>query len=82
MSGHIWLEANNVLGSDIGDQKSNKDGNILKFHSDPGVMCDFSGLVKGSVDIAGNDRSVKFVDFNVMFLSIGFVHEYSSCSSV
>ena len=45
-------------------------------------MHDFSSLVKGPINIVGDDRSVEFVDFNVMFLGIGFVHEYSSCSGV
>ena len=45
-------------------------------------MRNFSSLVKGPVNIVGDDRSVKFVDFNIVFLDIGFVHEYSSCSGV
>ena len=45
-------------------------------------MHDFSGLVKGSINVAGDDRSVKFVDFNIVFLGVGLVHEYSSCSGV
>ena len=45
-------------------------------------MCDFSGLVKGSINVAGDDRSVEFVYFDIVFLGIGFIHEYSSCSGV
>ena len=71
---------NNI--SYVGDQESNEDGDVLEFHSDPGVMHNFSGLVKGPVNVAGYDRSVKFVDFNIVFLGIGRVHEYSSCSGV
>ena len=66
----------------VGDQESNEDGDVFKFRSDPGVMCDFSGLVKGPVNIVGYDRSVEFVDFDIVFLGVGLVHEYSSCSSV
>ena len=45
-------------------------------------MCNFSSLVKGPVNVAGDDRSVNFVDFDIVFLGIGLVHEYSSCSGV
>ena len=73
---------NNILRSYVGDQESNKDGDVLEFHLDPGVMRNFSGLVKGPVNVAGYDRSVEFVDFDIVFLGIGLVHEYSSCSGV
>ena len=48
----------------------------MEFCSDPGVMHNFSGLVKGPINVVGDDRSVEFVDFNIVF------HEYSSCSGV
>ena len=45
-------------------------------------MHDFSGLLKGPINVTGDDRSAEFVDFNIVFLGIGHVHEYSSCSGV
>ena len=73
---------NYILGSYVGDQKSNEDGDVLEFRLDPGVMHDFSGLVKGSINVARDNRSVEFVDFDIVFLGVGLVHEYSSCSGV
>ena len=44
---------NDVLRSDVRDYESNEDCGVLEACSDPGVMCDFSGLVKSTVNIAG-----------------------------
>ena len=73
---------NDVLRSDVRDHESNEDRGVLEARSDPGVMHDFSGLVKSTVNIAGDDGRVELVKFDVVFLGIGSVHENSSCSSV
>ena len=54
----------------------------MEVRSDPGIVCNFSGLVKGSVNIAGDDGRIKLVKLDVVFLGVGFVHENSACSGV
>ena len=73
---------NNVLGSNVRDHESNEDCGVLEAHSDPGVVCDFSSLVKGTVNITGDDGRVELVKLDVVLLGVGSVHENSSCSSV
>ena len=45
-------------------------------------MRDLSGLIKGSINIVGDDGRIELVKLDVVFLGIGSVHENSSCSSV
>ena len=77
-----WESENNILGSDVCDHETNKNGGVLGVCSDPGVVHDFSGLVKGTVNIVGDDGRVKFIELDVVFLGVGSVHENSSCSGV